>query len=374
MDTGNLSDALTLIMKERGWTQSELATELGMSQEWVSKVSRGKTDTGIAKAAKLLARVGWEVRISPKSEDPVERREFIAAAASVIFVPSAKASPYQDPGYLRTLTKSIARNRYELGGIPLAPAAATHAACLQEALTNSRDSALQSAASELLDQASLVLYDAGKLTQADQVGGLALSFALRGRDIEGQARAHDSLSRISLYRGDYARGVIFAQRGLQLPGISNGQRASLNMRLGRSLALIPGQEAASRDALDHALGIDGLSPFTKSAVLGDVGIAFGHLRQYRQAGALLTEATDAIAQWSPLFQAQYLGRQVQTALRASDIDFAADRIRQLARALPFVTSDRVNKRVHEILRASAKWGSTREMGLARQQLRSVAKR
>ncbi|MEV7969162.1 helix-turn-helix transcriptional regulator [Sphaerisporangium sp. NPDC088356] len=364
-------EALKAIMEQQGWTQVELARELGVSQAWVSEVSRGQKDTGMARAIGLLARVGWEVRISPKMEESVERREFLAAAASVVFVPSTRANPYQDADYVHTLAASLARNRYELGGIPLVSSALGHARRIEQVLHDTvRDKALQTAASQLADQVTLVLYDAGSLVQADRVGGLALELARRAGDHESQARAYDTLSRVSLDRGDHARGVTYAQRGLQMTDITNGQRASLSMRLGRSLAFIPGQETASRDILDHALNVGGLSPFGEAALVGDVAIGLGHLHAYGEAGTLLSEAAEAIGQWSPLFRAQYLGRQVQTAMRASDLSLAADRMHKLARALPFVTSGRVNKRVGEILKAS-QTNAAPEIRQAREHLRAM---
>jgi transcriptional regulator with XRE-family HTH domain len=371
MEVRTLPEALKAIMASNNWSQIDLARELGVSQVWVSEVSRGKKDTTVTKAIGLLARVGWEVRISPRAEEPVQRREFMTAAASVIFVPSPKLSPYEDAEYVATLSDSLTRNRYELGGVPLATAAIGHVSRLEQVLGKNADNALRRAASGLANQSALVLYDAAKLTAADHAGALSLRFALLAQDPESQARAYDALSRISLYRGDFARAVAHAERGLRVPGISNSQRASLYMRLGRSLALIPGQKAASRTALDQARGVDGLSPFTEAALIGDVGIGLGHLRIYREAGTLLNMAAEQIGQWSPLFQAQYLGRQIQTSLRATDPAFAADRMTQLARALPFVASARVNARVTEILQTSEPWARLPEIREAREHLRSV---
>jgi hypothetical protein len=306
-------------------------------------------------------------------EDSVERREFLAAAASVIFVPAAGANPYKDAAYVKTLATSLARSRYELGGIPLMPRVSSHMQHIDRILSSASERSLQKALSELAYQVTLVLYDAGRLAQADRTGGIALDLALRAQDFKSQARAYDSLSRVSLYRGDHARGVLYAQRGLRVLDLTSSQKASLNMRLGRSLALIPGQRSASRNALDRALNVGGLSPFGAAALTGDVGIGLSHLREYEEAGTLLDEAATTIGQWSPLFRAQYLGRQIQTALRASDPSFAADRMNELARALPFVASARVNKRVHEILRASLTTNTIPEVRQAREHLRSMVR-
>ncbi|WP_395108559.1 hypothetical protein [Actinomadura sp. SCN-SB] len=286
-------------------------------------------------------------------------------------MPSGKSSLYQDAEYVTTVADSPARNRYELGGVPLAVAAVGHIARVEKVLNGSGDVTLQRAASALVNQAALVLYDAGKPAAADQADALSLEFAVRAKDPEGQARAYEGLSRISLYRGDFARAVSYAEKGLKVQGASNSRRASLYMRLGRSLAHVPAQQHASRSALDQARSVGGLSPFGEAALIGDVGIGLGHLRAYREAGTLLSKAAEQIGQWSPLFQAQYLGRQIQTSFRASDPAFAADRMTELARALPFVASARVNSRVTEILSTSRKWERVPEGREAREQLRSV---
>lgn len=371
MEVRTLPDALKSIMQTNGWTQTDLARELGVSQVWVSEVSRGIKDTTFTKAVGLLARVGWEVRLSPRAEDPVQRREFMAAAASVIFVPSPRTSPYQDANYVAALADALTRNRYELGGLPLVASATAHISRIEKALPDSHVHALQKAASNLANQAALVLYDAGKLAVADRAEALSLELATRAGDQEAQARAYDGLSRISLYRGDPARAVAYAEHGLKLPDLTNNQRAALSMRLGRSLALIRGQRVASRSALDQARAVGGLSPFDEAALVGDVGIGLGQLRVYREAGTLLSEAAASIGQWSPLFQAQYLGRQIQTSLRAADPAFAADRMAELARALPLVASARVNKRAAEILKTSAQWTRVPEIREAREHLQAV---
>ncbi|MFE0149644.1 helix-turn-helix domain-containing protein [Nonomuraea sp. NPDC059007] len=80
VEVRTLPAALKAIMEQRRWTQAQLAEALGVSQTWVSHVSRGMRDTTMGKAIELLSRVGWQVRISPEVEEPVERREFLTAA------------------------------------------------------------------------------------------------------------------------------------------------------------------------------------------------------------------------------------------------------------------------------------------------------
>ncbi|MBO3748977.1 hypothetical protein J5X84_23105 [Streptosporangiaceae bacterium NEAU-GS5] len=301
----------------------------------------------------------------------MERRDFLASAASVIFVPSTRSSPYLDENYVTTLAESLGRSRYELGGIALVPAALGHLRHIGQSMGQSRPKSLQRATSQLADQTTLILYDAGQLTHAEQSARMALEFARRGDDLQGQGRAYDALSRLSQDRGDYARGVIYAQRGLRLPDLANAQKASLSMRLGRSLALVPAQQKMSRDVLDQALSVGGISPFAEAALLGDVAIGLGHLGIYETAETMLSDAVEAIGRWSPLFRAQYLGRQVEIALRGASLDLAVERMHALARAIPFVNSARVNKRAADILGSSLKWDATPEIRQAREHIRTM---
>ncbi|GAA3175293.1 helix-turn-helix domain-containing protein [Nonomuraea roseoviolacea] len=370
MDIRTLPDALKAIMAQRGWTQADLAQQLGVSQAWVSQVSSGVRDTRMGRAIELLGRVGWEVRMSPATEEPVERREFLTAAA-LVFVPSASKNPYQNPHYVDKLAESLARNRYECGGIPLAARALNHVTHVGAVPDISRRR-LQRAVSELLYQVTLVLYDAAKLVHAERTGMLALELARKAADAKAEARAIESLSRVALYRGDTARAIMYARRGLAVPELPASRVASLTMRLGRSLARVPEHGDAARETLERALQVDGLSRFAQAATVGDVAIGLNRLGRYEEAGALLRRAADEIGEYSPLFRAQYIGRQVQTAIGAADPGLAADRMTLLTRAVPFVSSARVNQRVQEIMRGTAQWRNVPEVREAREHLGAVS--
>jgi tetratricopeptide (TPR) repeat protein len=312
------------------------------------------------------------VRFSPSMEEPVERREFLAAAASVMFMQSAASSnPYLDPDYVRALADSLARGRYELGGVPLAARALGHVKQIDHIQTNTVGIELQGAASDLMYQASIALYDAGRLPQAEHAGMIALDLAHHAQNFPAQARAYDALSRVSLYRNDPMRAVQYAQRGLRVPDLPPSRLSSLHMRLGRGLAGIKGSQKDARDALDRALDTRGLSAFAQAALGGDVAIGLSQLGQYGQAERLLGDAADAMGQWSLLFQAQYLGRLAQTAIRANKPTLAVSHIQSLTRALPFISSARVNSRAKEIIQGSAKWDRIPEVHGARERLHAM---
>ncbi|MDX3108091.1 tetratricopeptide repeat protein [Nonomuraea angiospora] len=302
----------------------------------------------------------------------MERREFLAAAATVVFVPSAASSnPYLDPDYVRTLTDSLARGRYELGGMPLTARALAHTrqvGALQPA-TLSRE--LQEATSDLMYQVSITLYDAGKLAQSERASTMALDLAHHAQDFPGQARAYDALSRVALYRNDPTRAVQYAQRGLRIPDLPASRTSSLHMRFGRALGAITGHSSEARNALEIALDTRGLNPFAKAALGGDVAIGLSQLGEYDQANLLLDKAANAMGQYSPLFQAQYLGRQAQTAIRAGKPGLTAEYMGTLTRALPFISSARVNSRVREILHRTKSWDQISEIRVARERLQEM---
>ncbi|MEU8355643.1 helix-turn-helix transcriptional regulator [Nonomuraea sp. NPDC048882] len=359
-------------MEQRSWTQTQLAKQLGVSQAWISKVCRGVADTGLARAQELLSRVGWEVRFSPSVEEPVERREFLAAAASVVFVPStANADPYLDHNYVRTLTDSLARSRYELGGMPLISRALVHTRHVGALRISSLSTQLQEAASDLMYQVSVTLYDAGQLAQSEHAGTVALELAHHAQDFPAQARAYDALSRVALYRSDSTRALQYAQRGLRIPDLPASRASSLYMRLGRALVSIRGHDRDARNALETALDAHGLSPFAEAALGGDVAIGLSQLGEYDHANVLLRKAADAMGQYSPLFQAQYLGRQAQTAIRAGRPGLTAEYMGTLTRALPFISSARVNTRVREILNRTKQWERIPEVHIARERLHGM---
>jgi transcriptional regulator with XRE-family HTH domain len=371
MDADVLPKALKAIMVRQGWSQMELATELGVSQSWVSQTSRGVKDSGIAKVQRLLDRVGWEVRITPKTEnDAVKRRQFVSAVGSIAFVPSPKVAPYQDPEYVRALAGRLARDRYEQGGIPVASTALRHLKKVTFAISG-KDGRLQSAASELACEAARIFYDSRQYDMAQRAGTFALDLARRCGDVDGQAGACSALSRISIDRGHGDRGIMYARQGLALPDLSPSQRAWLKLRMARSLALVGGQERAARDRLAELGDAEGLSAYEKADMKGNVGVALTGMRAYPEAHAAIAEAVALGGQCSPLLLVAYKAWQAEAALAASEPLMAADHMARLARIAPMVSSARVNAHIAGILGLAARWADVPEMREAREHLRSV---
>jgi transcriptional regulator with XRE-family HTH domain len=360
-------------MKSREWTQTELARELGVSQVWVSQVSREQRDTGIIKASRLLARVGWELRITPIGEegDPVKRRSFIAAAASVTLVPSAKTGPYQDPDYLRALATQLRETRNEIGGVPLVSTAVRHLGKIGQAI-NVRDRNLQVAAAGLARAVAHVLHDARLYGKAENAGNLALVLAQRAEHVDDTANAYELMCQVSSYRGDYRRAAMYAQRGLALPALTDESKARLSVRLGVSLAKINshGIERKSRHLLDAAHEFDCSSPATIAMITGSSGIVLSRFGRHEEAGDSLDEAVHYF-EGIPLMRGLWLGESAQAAMRAADPAKAAAQMHALARISPLITSSHFERKVNEIIAGSARWVSAPEMRDAREQLRAV---
>ncbi|GLY88672.1 helix-turn-helix domain-containing protein [Actinoallomurus iriomotensis] len=371
MDADVLPEALKAIMSRHGWSQVELAAELGVSQSWVSQTSRGVKDSGIAKVQRLLDRVGWEVRITPKTEnDAVKRRQFVSAVGSIAFVPSPKIAPYQDPEYVRTLAGRLAQDRYEQGGIPVASTALRHLKKVGFVISG-KDRKLQSAASDLACEAARIFYDARRYEVAERAGSFAFELARRSGDFNGQAAACSALSRISIDRGQGDRGIMYARQGLALPDLSPSQRAWLKLRMARSLALVGGQERAARHRLAELGDTEGLSPYEKADMKGNVGVALAGMRAYPDAHAAIAEAVALSGQCSALLLVAYKAWQVESALAASEPQMAAEHMAALARIAPMVSSARVNAHITGILGMSARWSDVPELRQACEHLRSV---
>ncbi|MGH7515112.1 MAG: helix-turn-helix domain-containing protein [Gemmatimonadales bacterium] len=371
MDPDVLPEALKAIMTRHGWSQTELAAELGVSQSWVSQTSRGMKDSGIAKVQQLLGHVGWEVRITPKTEDdPVNRRDFVTAVGSIAFVPSPKVGPYQDPGYVRTLADRLARDRYEQGGIPVTSTALRHMKKVGFAISGN-DRKLQSAASDLACETARIFYDSRRYDVAQRAGSFALNLARRSGDVSAQANACSALSRISIDRGKGDRGIVYARQGLSLPDLPPAQRAWLKLRLARSLALVAGRERAARDRLAELGDTEGMSAYERADMKGNVGVALAGMRAYPDAHAAISAAVKLSAQCSPLLLVAYQAWQVEAALTADEPLMAAEHMTALARIAPMVSSARVNSHITGILAMSARWAHVPEMRQAREHLLSV---
>ncbi|GAA4639283.1 hypothetical protein GCM10023196_100320 [Actinoallomurus vinaceus] len=300
----------------------------------------------------------------------MRRREFVVTAASITFVPSPKVGPYQDPGYVRHLAERLAHDRYQQGGTPVVATALRHLRKVGPAV-NGSDRALQEASSDLAGEAARVLYDSRRYPAAERTGVFALELARRSGSVRAQADAYSTLSRVNIdqRRGD--RGAMYARRGLRLGDLPPAREAWLRLRLGRSLALLPGRERTAREVLEEALTVQGLPAYETADMLGNVGVALLGMREYDVARATIAEAVRLSGQCSALLAVAYQAWEVEAALRSDDPSLAAVRMTTLARIAPLVSSARVTTHIESVYRMSGRWAGVPEMRDARDQLHSV---
>lgn len=307
-----------------------------------------------------------------KDRDPVDRREFLTVAASVAFVPSPTVSPYQDPDYVQALASRLESSKEQLGGVPLISTALRYVRRV-EAVINSRDVALQRAASDLVRSASLVLYDARKLKLAEKVGNVSLTLARRAHYVEGTAHSYENLCFFTT-SVDPVRAAHYAQRGLQVAELTEEHHARLNARLAVALSKkSPHAHRGSRlsqSAIDLARGFDALPQVTGAVITGNAALALAGLRRHQDADAAFTECLH-LFEGFPLSRATWATQQVKASFSAMALPEAADQISSLVRIAPLVDSARLDSRLREILAISAPWSKVPEIQRAREQLRSV---
>ncbi|QXJ21965.1 helix-turn-helix transcriptional regulator [Actinomadura graeca] len=375
MGVSSLGDAFSVVMKRHGWSGAALARKLDVSQPWVSMVLAGKRDPGMAKAARLLRTVGWELELVPSEEDdPVRRRRFLASAASVALTPPATGRhPYRDASYVRLLADRLAYTEEQIGGAPLVREALRHVRLVAPAMLGT-DTGLQSAASGLARHAALILHDTRDLDNAERVANLSLALAGKGRDTCAQANAYSTLSLIRTYGKPRFRAAEYVRRGLALHDLDDATRAALLVRLARSLAVLPGQERPVRRALEEAQALASrLNPADAAEVMANSGIALADCGLHALGAVDLRKAVAGVESQSPLLAGLYRARLTKSAIRAGDVGAMTEGVASVALVAPLLTSRRMDIHVRHILTGTRPWAAVPEVRKAREQLREVTR-
>jgi transcriptional regulator with XRE-family HTH domain len=379
MEARSAPEAFKLIMKQRRCSQNQLARDLRKGSGWISDVINGKAGREFARMIEILSRIGLEVVIRPKREesDPVKRREFVTGAASVMFVPSPKVGPHEDPSYLEELTRRVARARYEHGGGATASTAIKHIRLI-EPLIISKDRKLQEVGANLAAEAAWTLNDARRFDAGENVGGLALTLARRSGSTDAQSRAYSVLAEINVERGRRDRAFRFAAAGADLREVPDAQAQWMKLQKGWVRAHVRGQGSAPRDEIESVLGdlrdtggFPGQSPFDVADMTGHLGCVLADLGAYGEAQEVLSHAVHLYGDSSPTNVALCLAHQSIAALGEAEVDQAANRMLTLARFAPLIDSPRLDGQVKKILTVSARWGTVPVMRDARDQLKAV---
>jgi tetratricopeptide (TPR) repeat protein len=386
MRTTDLGEAFKMIMVDRGWSQTRLGRELDKDQTWVSRVIGGHRDLRTRDASKLLAKVGWELHITPKSDvgvaedDPVKRREFLAAATSATFIRSPRTTPFHDPAFVSELTQRTVQAKYQIGGNSLA-ANFTRYARKISSVSDSGGPTFHSAASDFMRQGAYLLRQAGRPDIATRFANSAIRYARQARNPDKQAWAYCTLilsttfngrkGTMSTANGDGSRAVILAQKGLRIDSIGDEPRAYLNACLACGLANVPGNERNARAALDKALSIDRLSAIDQADIIDMVGNALRDMGEHQEASKMFTDAIRQSSSIGQFIQAIYLCDQTINALEMRQPELASELMDDLSYMIPLIDSTMVTRLTNEILRATKPWEAIPEVRHARERVQSV---
>lgn len=239
------------------------------------------------------------------------------------------------------------------------------------------DRGLHLAASEFMRRGAYVLRQSGRTDHALKFAENALAHAKRAEDHDEQAAAYFALGFIpasfaaNTSSGNAGRAVMFAQRGLRLPDVTDENRAFLNACLARGFANIPGCERQARTAIERALNFDSLHAVEKADVMGITGNALRDARAHREALATLDDAVNLCGPLAPFLHAVHVGDQALIALNTRDPARAASYMQTLAYVVPLVDSTEVDRQVRHILNSSKPWAAVPEMRTARERLQFV---
>jgi transcriptional regulator with XRE-family HTH domain len=146
------------IRRARGWTQAELADEVGYSQSWVSKVMRGKQVLTIDQAREVSRRLGIPVhllRFGLGGEDPAKRRDFgKAVALAVLAWPRLTETDERVVPALAGVTRAQRRLDATMCARELAPGVVAHVEMANRMLARTRDAGLSVDVAAALSEAA----------------------------------------------------------------------------------------------------------------------------------------------------------------------------------------------------------------------------
>lgn len=241
-ESGNTAEVLRLARRAQGLKQSELAERCGCDQATVSRIERGVYEPDMS----MLRCLAHELAIPPHlvgltdmptaSEDPVKRREFLAATAAVLGSTSSRNEPEQSLAAIHTITTAQRRLDATTPSRDLAEPVVMHLRMakrrhdLAQNLYHQRQSA--AAISEIAGFSAWLHWDMNDLGSARSYYAAAIRAASGSQDTTLHAYMLGSLATLVVYDGNAAEGLAllrraFAEIGPNPPAVALAWLSSL---------------------------------------------------------------------------------------------------------------------------------------------------
>jgi hypothetical protein len=171
--------------------------------------------------------------------------------------------------------------------------------------------------------------------------------------------------------------MLYARDGVRIFEVPEAQQAWIRLRRGRTLALVRGQERASRDELEslratlQERGFPGQSALDAADMMEGIGVGLNGIGAYAEAHGVLAEAITLLGDSSPYLRSRSVAQQVIAALGMSQPALAAGHMVALVHVAPLVDSRRLDNYLKDVLARSARWAAVPEVRDARDRLKPL---
>ena len=311
----DFSMLLEEIRRARGWTQAELASQVGYSQSWVSKVLRRKQVLNLDQAREVSRRLGIPVhllRFGLGGEVPAKRRDFgKAAALAALAWPGLLEADENRVHAVTAITREQRRLDATTSARELVPSVAAHVEMANRVFARARESALSldmaAALSEASGLAAWLHADMCDLGTARTYYRLAIGAAQRARHDLLTGYMLGSLAAFEIDNGDGVRGLeLIARAREQIAGeehaIPHAWLAAIE-GLGHAVA------RSDSGTADNALGRAGqliessgaglppwpwMSPFDQGKLAGYRALVYVRIGRASDALAAFAESLTAV--------------------------------------------------------------------------------
>ena len=384
--TCDLPTIMDSVREDLGWTQEDLATALGYSQSWVSKVLRRQLPLTVSQVRDVCEMLDIPLHLlrfgDPGDEDPTNRRQFTKAAAlAALSVPTARAGEIDvtTATTLRTITGGQRRLDATTPAQELAKGAIAHLEMASRLASKSSRSPfatdISAAASEAAGFAAWLHADMHDTGSARTYYRTAITHARNSGNDLLRAYMLGSFASFEIESDDPRLGLVLTREARQLLGDppSPTAEAWLSSIEAVGYGSLPGKAAQSDTAINRAERAvyqadrrtappwPWVFPFDYAKMAGYRALAAVRLGRPNAARTAFAESVPA-ASSSPKQRAILMLELADVHLQAGDVDegfrlattalaagraYASERVIQHARRFRRRYSGHPSKHVHD---------------------------